>query len=78
MSAVQQKIAKVIHQTFITTDEKGSEAAAATVVKMMVGASAKPPTPFQFTADHPFFFTIQNNSDNSIIFMGEVRDPSQS
>jgi len=79
MSDVPQMISAVIHKTFISTDEKGTEATASTVVKMMstaVGPGSTPPPPFQFTADHPFFFTIQNNTDNSIIFMGTVNDPS--
>jgi serpin B len=54
------KVKKVIHQTFLEVDEKGSEAAAATaVVDVMVsGSRIPPPPPLIFRADHPFLFSF--------------------
>ncbi len=64
----------VAHQTFIETNEEGTEAAAATVVT--VGTTSIPPPPLEFRMDHPFLYIIRETSTNSILFMGRVSDPS--
>ncbi len=69
----QLYISDAIHKAFVSIDEKGTEAAAAT------GATARllsgPPNTFR--ADHPFIFLIQDNVTGQILFMGKVVDPSQ-
>lgn len=71
----QLHIDKVLHKAFVNMDEKGTEAAAATgVVMIMLGASPFPvPT---FRADHPFILLIQENQTGSILFMGRVTNPN--
>lgn len=64
----------VTHQTFIETNEEGTEAAAATVVT--VGTTSMPPPALIFNMDHPFIYVIRETTTNSIIFMGRVTDPS--
>ncbi len=64
----------VLHQTFIETNEEGTEAAAVTVVG--VGTTSMPPPPLVFKMDHPFIYIIRETTTNSIIFMGRVADPS--
>jgi len=64
----------VLHQTFIETNEEGTEAAAVTVVG--VGVTSAPPAPLLFKMDHPFLYIIRETTTNSIIFMGRVADPS--
>jgi len=66
-------ISKVLHQTFIETNEEGTEAAAATVV--MIELTSVPSGPMVFRADHPFIYIIRETTTNSIIFMGVVADP---
>lgn len=56
-------------------DEKGTEAAAATVVMMFFGASTKPDEPKEFLADHPFLFLIRERKTGCILFMGRVMTP---
>jgi serpin B len=68
-------ISKVIHQAFIAVNEKGTEAAAATVVVMTLGAMMNPPQPKIFNADHPFIFLIKDNPTGSILFMGKIMNP---
>jgi serpin B len=63
----------VTHQTFIETNEEGTEAAAATVVD--IGLTSMPPAALVFKMDHPFMYIIRETSTNSIIFMGRVVDP---
>ncbi len=67
-------INEVTHQSFIETNEEGTEAAAATVVE--IGVTSAPPSPIVLTLDHPFFYVIREITTNSIIFMGKVADPS--
>lgn len=64
----------VAHQSFIETNEEGTEAAAATVVE--VGVTSMPPAALVFNMDHPFIYIIRETTTNSIIFMGRVADPS--
>lgn len=70
-------ISKVIHKAFTHVDERGTEAAAATVVLMAPGSAApadvKPPIIFK--ADHPFLFLIRDNRTGSILFLGRVMNP---
>jgi len=64
----------VTHQTFIETNEEGTEAAAATVVD--IGVTSMPPAALIFKMDHPFIYVIREITTNSIIFLGKVADPS--
>ena len=67
-------IGAVLHKTFIEMNEKGTEAAAATGVELML-LGGWPPPPKIFQADHPFLFLIRDNSTGSILFMGRVSSP---
>lgn len=67
-------IQDVIHQTFIETNEEGTEAAAATVV--IIELTSVPSGPLVFNADHPFIYIIRETTTNSVIFMGIVNDPA--
>ncbi len=67
-------ITDVVHKAFISVDEKGTEAAAASGV--MMGAAAMPPEPVAFTADRPFIFLIRDISTGAILFMGRVLNPN--
>lgn len=64
----------VIHQAYVQVDEKGTEAAAATVVKFL--PTSVPPRN-DFIADHPFIFLIQDKATGNILFFGRVVDPSK-
>ena len=76
MSDTSMMIGQVIHKTFIDTDEKGTEAAAATAVGMMATSSGgERPKPFEMIVDHPFFFTVEDSQTHEIIFMGSVKKP---
>jgi len=65
----------VTHQSFIETNEEGTEAAAATIVD--IGLTSMPPAALVFKMDHPFLYIIRETTTNSIIFMGRVADPSR-
>lgn len=57
-----------IHKTFISVDEKGTEAAAVTAIGM-AGASL-PPEPIELKFNKPFYFAIRDNTSGEILFMG--------
>lgn len=70
-------IGAVFHKTFISLDEEGTEAAAATAVVMME-AMAKfenKPKPPEVHVDHPFLFAIQHIPSGACLFLGRVTDP---
>lgn len=65
-------ISKVIHESVVTVDEDGTQAAAATALMMEVGAA--PPQaekePVIFKADHSFYYYIRSTFPNLIYFNG--------
>lgn len=65
-------IGEAKHKTFIEVDEKGTEAAAATVIEMEAG-SAPPEDPFDMVVDRPFFFAIEDERTSALLFMGSVQ-----
>ena len=73
VSAGGIQISRVIHQTFIDVQEKGTEAAAATIVEMSY--TSAPGNSISFSADHPFLYLIKENSTGAIVFMGKVGRP---
>jgi serpin B len=73
----QLLLSAVIHKAFIDVTEEGTEAAAATAVTTLCGASpcyTRPPKPV-FRADHPFLFLIRDRQTGSILFLGRLVDP---
>jgi serpin B len=68
-------ISNIIHQAFVSVDEKGTEAAAATGVSFEI--SAFQPSHPTFCADHPFIFIIQERETGNILFMGKLSDPTK-
>ena len=68
------QIQDVVHKAFITVDESGTEAAAASGV--VVGTTAMPVNQATVTLDHPFIFAIRDIATGAIVFTGRVVDPS--
>ncbi|XP_019640741.1 PREDICTED: leukocyte elastase inhibitor-like isoform X4 [Branchiostoma belcheri] len=66
-------ISEVVHKAFVEVNEEGTEAAAATGVRMMKRSLPRPPTPF--IADHPFIFLIRDNRSSSVLFFGKMQKP---
>ncbi|XP_052084672.1 serpin B6-like [Mytilus californianus] len=64
------------HKAYIEVNEEGSEAAAATTVTIQVRSNISPkPKPFQFVADHPFLFLIQDDETGIPLFIGRFTRP---
>jgi serpin B len=67
-------ISEVIHKAFVSVDEAGTEAAAATAVVME--KMALPEEPVEVIVDRPFIFLIRDIQTGAILFVGRVVDPS--
>ncbi|XP_055835438.1 serpin-Z10-like [Solanum dulcamara] len=71
-------INRIIQKAFIEVNEKGTEAAAVTVVSDDdMGCSMYDEPPRQkFVADHPFLFMVREDVSNLVLFTGAVLNPS--
>jgi serpin B len=68
-------ISHVLHKAFVSVDEEGTEAAAATAVIMSV-TSAPADEPITLTVDRPFIYLIRDGQTGSILFLGRVVNPA--
>jgi serpin B len=68
-------IGHVAHKAYVSIDEAGTEAAAATVV--VVDWRCVSPSPISVIIDHPFIFLIRDSETGTILFIGRVLDPSE-
>jgi len=64
----------ILHKAFVSVDEAGTEAAAATAVIMTL--TAVPAPPVVVTVDRPFIFLIRDIETGTILFIGRVVNPS--
>ena len=67
-------ISDVVHKAFVSVDEAGTEAAAATAV--IVAGSGAPEPAVEVAIDHPFIFLIRDIQTGAIIFIGRVLNPN--
>ena len=68
-------ISEVVHKAFVSVDEEGTEAAAATSViteKVVEERS----DPIKVMVDRPFIFLIRDRATESILFLGRVENPA--
>lgn len=74
-------INNVVHQVFIEVEEKGTEAAAATAINIIVVGEmryTKPPKVKIFKADRPFLYLIRDRRTNAILFIGRFTGEADS
>ena len=68
-------ISSVLHKAFISVDEEGTEAAAATAV--IISLTAMPQPPVELSIDRPFVFMIRDLETETVLFMGRVLHPEE-
>uniref|UniRef100_A0A8D0FDM8 Serpin domain-containing protein n=1 Tax=Strix occidentalis caurina TaxID=311401 RepID=A0A8D0FDM8_STROC len=66
-------LSKVIHKSFVEVNEEGTEAAAGTVMTIIIASCVS--IPYEFRADHPFLFLIKHNPSKNILFFGRCCSP---
>lgn len=69
------QIGQVAHKAFISVNENGTEASAATSVSMNMKSILRPKEPITFRIDHPFLFIIYEKLTGSVLFCGHVVNP---
>ena len=67
-------ISDILHKAFVSVDEAGTEAAAATAVVMSL--TAAPEVPIEVTINRPFIFLIRDIETGAVLFVGRVANPS--
>lgn len=67
-------IGEVLHKSFVSVDEEGTEAAAATAVVAKI--TAIPLAPVEVTVDRPFIFLIRDLQTGAVLFIGRVLNPA--
>ena len=65
---------EVIHKAFVSVDEAGTEAAAASAVIMKL--TSAPADPAVVKVDRPFIFLIRDIETGTILFFGRVVNPA--
>ncbi len=65
----------VKHKTAIEVNEEGTEAAGVTSIGVRITSAMPENQPFQMSVNRPFFFAIRDDITETILFMGNVRDP---
>lgn len=68
-------ISDSIHKAVIDVDEKGTEAAAATAMTIMVTSVMEPEEIIEFHADRPFAYIVRDTTTGAVLFMGYVAAP---
>ncbi len=69
------QISSAAHAVKVIVDEKGTEAAAATVIGVTAGSAPIDP-PLEVIADQPFIYVIRDTTTGAILFVGRVLDPA--
>ena len=67
-------ISAVAHKVFVSVNEEGTEAAAATGAAMFMSAPLEK-EPVVLALDRPFIFLIRDEPTGAILFLGRVMDP---
>ena len=66
-------ISAVFHNAFVSVDEEGTEATAATV--MVLQESIYDIEPIPVTVNRPFIFLIRDTDTGAVLFLGRVMNP---
>jgi len=67
-------IGDVVHKAFVSVDEAGTEAAAASAVIMEL--TSMPSEKVTMTVNHPFIFLIRDIPTGTVLFIGRVVNPT--
>lgn len=76
MARERASLTAVIHKTYLSIDEQGTEAAALTALTLSRSAVRRPlRPPFQMVVDRPFLCAIVDRATGDILFLGAICDP---
>ncbi|HEX5617757.1 MAG TPA: serpin family protein [Solirubrobacteraceae bacterium] len=69
-------LGRVLHSALVDVDERGTRAAAVTVVTA-IATAYRPEPPFELRLDRPFLWAIEDRRTGTLLFLGIVTDPTQ-
>jgi serpin B len=69
------RLDEALHQAWLSVDESGIEAAAATVL-VLIAVSAPSEQPVPVVLDRPFLFRIVDTTSAATLFEGRIMDPT--
>jgi serpin B len=75
-SGARLAIDDVAHATFLRVDEEGTEAAAATAVKIVVTSARIEPQVPEMVVDRPFLATLRDRKSGAVLFFGRIANPT--
>jgi len=70
-------LSEVRHKTYLKVNETGTEAAAATEVKIGLTSAAPPDETFELVVDRPFLFAIAEEETDTLLFLGGIWNPKR-
>ncbi|MDE2491424.1 MAG: serpin family protein [Elusimicrobia bacterium] len=68
-------LSAALHEAYVSVDEEGTTAAAATAMLMRGVGAMREELPPVFRADHPFLFLIRDRRSGAILFLGRFSEP---
>ena len=75
--AEPKALGRVLHNAKVDVDERGTRAAAVTVVTAIATRRTAAETPSSLRLDRPFLWAIEDRRTGTLLFLGIVTDPSQ-
>jgi serpin B len=73
-SGARLAINDVAHATFLRVDEEGTEAAAATAIKVVVTSARIASQVPEMVVDRPFLATLRDRKSGAVLFFGRIAD----
>lgn len=70
-------VTAALHKAFISVDEAGTEAAAATAIVMGITSAPIQQEPIMLRLDRPFIYAIYDQQTGAILFLGQVINPAE-
>ena len=68
-------ISQIIHKAYVEVNERGTEAAAVTALRLLGCGMVPTVKPTEFRADHPFIFLLIDSNTRTILFIGRIMNP---
>lgn len=66
-------VGDIKQKAYISVDEEGTEASAVTIIILIEKAEPNTEKPKDFIINRPFYFTIEDNTTNTLLFAGHIK-----
>jgi serpin B len=70
------RVDRVVQRAHVEVDERGTTAAAATGGTMQLVSMVAPRAPIELRVDRPFLFVVRDRMTGTLLFVGQVTNPS--